>query len=122
MLAQGMVTTEEANRARRSQIEVSSRVCEAQAKTIAPYFYNAVFQELQAILGKELAAEGNYIVETQLDLDMQAKAEEALRNSVRQAGASIGYSQGAVVTLDASTGAVLAMVGGTDYKTSQFNH
>ncbi|PSM46303.1 penicillin-binding protein [Chroococcidiopsis sp. CCALA 051] len=121
MLAQGMVTTEEANRARRSQIEVSSRVCEAQANTIAPYFYNAIFQELQAILGKELAAEGNYIVETQLDPDMQAKAEEALRNSVRQAGASIGYSQGAVVTLDAGTGAVLAMVGGTDYKTSQFN-
>jgi membrane peptidoglycan carboxypeptidase len=121
MLAQEMVTVEEANRARRSQIEVSRRICEAQANTIAPYFYSAIFQELQAILGKELAAEGNYIVETQLDPDLQAKAEKALRNSVRQSGASIGYSQGAVVTLDANTGAVVALVGGTDYKTSQFN-
>jgi membrane peptidoglycan carboxypeptidase len=121
MLAQGMVTTKEANRARRSQIEISPRVCKTEANTIAPYFYSAIFPELQAILGKELAAEGNYIVETQLDPEMQARAEEALRNSVRQTGASIGYSQGAVVTLDASTGAVVAMVGGTDYKTSQFN-
>jgi membrane peptidoglycan carboxypeptidase len=121
MLEQGKIKPEEANRARRSQIEVSHRVCEAQANTIAPYFYSYVFQELQAILGKELATEGNYIIETQLDPEIQAKAEAALQKSVRNAGSIYGFSQGAVVTLDASTGGVVALVGGTDYKTSQFN-
>lgn len=121
MLAQGKINTDEANRARRSPIDVSSRVCEAQANTIAPYFYSYVFQELQAILGKELATEGNFIIETQLDPKVQAQAEAALQNSISKAGATYKYSQGAVVTLDSNTGGVVALVGGTDFKQSQFN-
>lgn len=121
MLAQGKIKPEEANRARRSSIEVSRKACEDQANTIAPYFYSYVFQELQSILGEQLASEGNFIIETQLDPQMQVQAEAALLNSVNNAGATYGFSQGAVVTLDSNTGAVLALTGGTDYKTSQFN-
>ena len=121
MLAQGKIKVEEANRARRSPIVVSRKLCEEQASTIAPYFYSYVFQELENILGEQLAREGNFIIQTQLDPQMQAQAEAALRNSVNNAGSSYGFSQGAVVTLDFSTGAVLALTGGTDYKISQFN-
>jgi membrane peptidoglycan carboxypeptidase len=121
MLEQGKIRPEEANRARRSQIEVSRRVCEEQANTIAPYFYSYIFEELRAILGKDLATEGNYIIETQLDPEIQAKAEKQLQNSVSEAGRTSRFSQGAVVTLDASTGGVIALTGGTDYRTSQFN-
>ncbi|MBD2252228.1 transglycosylase domain-containing protein [Nostoc parmelioides] len=121
MLEMGKVTPEEANRARRSTVQVSPKVCEQQAKTIAPYFYNYVFQELEAILGEGAAREGNYIIETQLDPAIQAQAETALRNSVSTAGSTFRFSQGAMVTLDSRTGSILAMVGGTDYRTSQFN-
>lgn len=121
LLEMGKIKQEEYNRARRSPIEVSPKVCEQQAKTIAPYFYSYVFQELRSILGEELATEGNFIIETQLDPAIQARAEAALRNSVNNGGSSFGYSQGAMVTLDSSTGAILAMVGGTDYRKSQFN-
>ncbi|KYC40049.1 penicillin-binding protein [Scytonema hofmannii PCC 7110] len=121
LLEMGKVKQDEYNRARRSPVEVSSKVCEQQAKTIAPYFYSYVFQELEKILGKELATEGNFIIETQLDPQIQSKAETALRNQVRSAGKNLGFSQGAMVTLDTSTGAILSMVGGTDYRTSQFN-
>lgn len=121
MLAQGKVKLEEANRARRSPIEVSRKVCEEQANTIAPYFYSYVFQELEYLLGEQLAREGNFIVETQLDPQAQAQAESALRNTVSNAGGSYNFSQGAVVTLDSSTGGVIALTGGTDYKNSQFN-
>ncbi|AFZ29712.1 FHA modulated glycosyl transferase/transpeptidase [Gloeocapsa sp. PCC 7428] len=121
MLAQGRISTEEANRARRSPVDVSRRVCEEQANTIAPYFYSYVFQELRQILGEQLAREGNFIIETQLDPKIQAQAETALRNAVSNSGGAYRFSQGAIVTLDADTGAVLALVGGTDYKTSQFN-
>lgn len=121
MLDMGKIKTEDYNRARRSPVEVSSKVCERQAKTIAPYFYSYVFQELERILGKELATEGNFIIETQLDPAMQSQAEAALRSHVSNAGASFGFSQGSLVTVDTSTGAILAMVGGTDYKISQFN-
>jgi peptidoglycan glycosyltransferase len=121
MLEMGKIKPEEANRARRSTVQVSPKVCEQQAKTIAPYFYSYVFQELESILGEGAANEGNYIIETQLDPTIQSQAESALRNSVNNAGSSFGFSQGAIVTLDSRTGGILAMVGGTDYKKSQFN-
>ena len=121
MLEMGKIKPDDYNRARRSPIESSPKVCEQQAKTIAPYFYSYVFQELEERLGKELAKEGNFIIETQLDLSIQAQAEAALRNSVRQDGANYGFSQGSMVTLDSSTGGILAMVAGKDYRQSQFN-
>lgn len=121
MLDMGKISPEEANRARRSTVQVSPKVCERQAQTIAPYFYNYVFQELESRLGEGAAREGNYIIETQLDLKMQARAETALRNSVSNAGSNLRFSQGALVTLDGKTGSILAMVGGNDYKKSQFN-
>ncbi|MBH8562516.1 transglycosylase domain-containing protein [Nostoc sp. CENA67] len=121
MLEMGKIKPEEANRARRSTIQINPKVCEQQAKTIAPYLYGYVFQELESILGAGAAREGNYIIETQLDPSIQSQAESALRNSVNNAGSSFDFSTGAMVTLDSKTGGILAMVGGTDYKKSQFN-
>lgn len=121
MLAQGKIKLDEANSARRSLIKVSRSVCKEQGSTIAPYFYSYVFQELESVLGKQLAREGNFIIQTQLDPEMQEQAEVALRSAITDAGSTYDFSQGAVVTLDSSTGAVLALVGGTDYRKSQFN-
>ncbi|GAP97064.1 PBP1A family penicillin-binding protein [Leptolyngbya sp. NIES-2104] len=121
MAQQGMVSQEEADRARRSRIEISPRARQELQSAIAPYFYSAVFDELESLLGGSLASEGNFIVETGLDRRMQSRAEASLRNSVETNGASAGYSQGAMVTINAKTGEVLAMVGGTDYRESQFN-
>ena len=121
MLAQGKIKQDEANRARRSLIKVSPKFCDEQASTIAPYFYSYVFEELENLLGEQVAREGNLIVETQLDRQMQDKAEEALRNSVKNDGATYGFSQGAIVTLDSTTGGVVALTGGTSYNTTQYN-
>lgn len=121
MREMGALKQDEYNRARRSPLEVSSRVCERQAKRIAPYFYSYVFKELEFILGKELATEGNFIIETQLDPKIQAQAEDSLKKHIKSAGANFGFSQGAIVTLDSSTGAIKAMVGGSDYAITQFN-
>ncbi|HEY9299419.1 MAG TPA: penicillin-binding transpeptidase domain-containing protein, partial [Phormidium sp.] len=121
MLEQGKITVEEANKARRSPLEVIPKVCQEQASTISPYFYSYVFDELEFLLGEELAREGNFIIETGLNLRMQAAAESALRNTISNAGTNSRFSQGAIVTLDSDTGAILSMVGGLDYKQSQFN-
>lgn len=121
MLEMRKISQEEYNTARRSPVGISAKVCEQQANTIAPYFYNYVFQELQQILGEELAREGNFIIETQLDPTMQKQAEIALNNAIQTEGRRLRFSQGAIVTLDSSNGAILAMVGGTDFRTSQFN-
>lgn len=121
MAAQGMVSQEEAQRARRSRIEINPEAIEELESTIAPYFYGQVFNELETLLGAQLAQEGNFIVESSLDPQIQAQAESSLRSAVENAGLNYGFSQGAIVTLNSSTGEVLALVGGTNYQESQFN-
>jgi penicillin-binding protein 1A len=121
MVQQGMVSEEEGDKARRSRIEVSPKARESLSGTIAPYFYGYVFQELKTIVGEDLAAEGNLIVETSIDLETQTKAEKSLRDTVNTVGSGSGFSQGALVTLNTKTGEIIAMVGGTDYQKSQFN-
>lgn len=82
MAEQGVVSQQEAQQARRSRIEVSPAAREELRSTIAPYYYSHVFDELEQLLGKQLAQEGNFIVQTGLDTQMQAKAESALRNAI----------------------------------------
>lgn len=117
----GMISQQEANEARRSRIEVSPKAREFLSSTKAPYFYSYVFEELRELLGEDLAQEGNFIVETSLDLRTQAKAEAAVRSYIDSQGASLRFSQGALVTLNTRNGEILAMVGGVDYQKSQFN-
>ncbi|MEZ2321030.1 MAG: transglycosylase domain-containing protein [Microcoleus sp.] len=121
MRAMGTISQEEADRARRSRIEINPKAREFLQSTIAPYFYSYVFDELEFLLGEQLAREGNFIVETGLNPTLQKVAESSLRNAVENTGARDGFSQGAVVTLNTATGEVLALVGGVSYLQSQFN-
>lgn len=121
MRALGMVSQEEANTARRSRIEINPKAREVLESTIAPYFYDYIFSELEALLGEGLAREGNFIVETGLDSRLQSAADNALSSGVETLGAGANFSQGAIVTLDTSTGEILAMTGGVSYPDSQFN-
>ncbi len=121
MASLGMISEEEAANARRSRIEVSPKAREALSQTFAPYFYSYVFEELRFLLGNELAKEGNFIVETALDLQAQRQAETSLRTTINAEGSRYGFSQGAIVTLNSKTGAIVALTGGIDYYQSQFN-
>ncbi|MDC0832426.1 transglycosylase domain-containing protein [Geitlerinema sp. CS-897] len=121
MRALGTISQEEADRARRSRIEIDPRAREILESTVAPYFYDYVFVELERLLGEELAREGNFIVETGLDPQMQAQAENSLQQYVRTEGAQLGFSTGALVSLDFRNGEIIAMTGGVSYRDSQFN-
>ncbi|MEM8832425.1 MAG: transglycosylase domain-containing protein [Cyanobacteria bacterium P01_G01_bin.19] len=121
MVVLGMVGEEEADRARRSRIEVSPKARQTFSSTVAPYFYSYVLNELEALLGSDVANEGNFIIETGLDPQMQAKAESALEYSIDNDGDRLGYSQGAIVTLDSRNGNILALAGGVNFNQSQFN-
>jgi membrane peptidoglycan carboxypeptidase len=121
MVSLGMVSAEEARRARRSRIEISPKAREELQGIRAPYFYSYIFRELEAVLGSGLAREGNFIVEATLDLDMQADAENALQANVESVGPGLNYSQGAIVTLDTETAGIRSYVGGVNYQDSQFD-
>ncbi len=121
MVTLGMISSAEGARARRSVIEISPKAREQLQSAEAPYFYSYIFDELDDLLGKSLAREGNFIVETSLNLDAQAAAETTLQQTVAAQGAQSGFSEGAVVTLNTSNGEIEALVGGVDYQASQFN-
>ncbi len=68
-----------------------------------------------------LPSDADAILHTTLDTRLQAVAEARLVALLDGPGAAAGVSQGAVVALDAASGAVRAMVGGRDYRESPFN-
>ena len=68
--------------------------------------------------GSEITEQGGLEVTAALDLDLQKLAEQALREGVKRVSPEL---QGALVCLDASTGDVLAAVGGVDTALSGYN-
>jgi penicillin-binding protein 1A len=60
-------------------------------------------------------------VRTTLEPHLQAIAESRLAGILAGPGAAAGVTQGAVVALDANSGAVRAMVGGSSYHESSYN-
>jgi len=117
----GMISDKDADRARRTVLILNEAAKTKLQGSVAPYYYGYVFDELEEILGKNFAREGNLIVETNLDIAMQKASDEALRDAVARDGGTYGFSQGAIVTINTSDGSILAMTGGVDYKSSQFN-
>lgn len=61
------------------------------------------------------------VVRTTLDARLQASVESKLTGLLDGPGAAANAGQGAAVVLDAATGAVRAMAGGRDRRTSSFN-
>ncbi len=94
--------------------------------TDAPYFVDAVLREVEEA-GVVPLPEGLRIDST-LDPMIQQAATESLEKGLAKLEAahphlnsSMESMQGAVVVLDPKTGSVLALVGGRDYRRSQFN-
>ena len=104
------------------------------ASNICPYFVEYVRLQLEPVFGEDMIYRGGLSVYTTLDADYQKAAEAALEsnlseiekdpafvsNLARQQKSS-STIQGAILATDVKTGGILAMVGGRDFKTSQFN-
>lgn len=81
------------------------------------YFGDWVEDQLDGSIG---TPEGDLVIETTLQPDLQIAARDALRKVLEEHGEERAVSQGALILTDHS-GAILAMVGGKDYSESQFN-
>lgn len=66
------------------------------------------------------SVEQDIVVETTVDLTLQALAERALAQTLDEEGEKYNVGEGGMVVVD-GTGAVRAMVGGRSYADSQFN-
>jgi len=141
----GLLSPEDTERWKAYPLLLSSH---SDFSSVAQYFVEYVRQQLDARFGSDLYKSG-YRVYTTLDLDTQQAAERALeaRLEAIESGAdgkftwpsyrqyldsradtpddgsrtTTPYLQGLVVTLDAKTGNIRAMVGGRDFDDSKFN-
>lgn len=81
------------------------------------WFADWASDQVQSVLPPDRDA----TVRTTMDQRLQIAAETDLSTLLDGSGAAAGVGQGAVVILDAANGAVRAMVGGRDYRDSNFN-
>ena len=82
------------------------------------YVADWVMDKLPQYVGGSI--DQDIIVDTTIDLTMQADAAQAISQTLAEGGAKYDVGQAALVAI-APNGAVKAMVGGDDYKTSPFN-
>jgi penicillin-binding protein 1A len=72
-------------------------------------------------LGDRAPPTADVLLRTTLDTRLQAAAEARIDALLAGPGRAAGVSQGAVVAIEAATGAVRVMAGGRDYRASPFN-
>jgi penicillin-binding protein 1A len=117
----GRLSLDQARQARRRPIQLSKSACSQQStRRSAPFYTDQVRRDLSALVGPEVAAEGNFLVETHLDPLLQAVLERQLQRLLNEAQ-GLGVREGAAVVIDQRNGGVLAITGGKDYRFSQFN-
>jgi penicillin-binding protein 2D len=84
----------------------------------APYYLAHVRSKLIERYGKGIIDQGGLDVMAALDLNLQKLAEQTLRDGVKRLNPEL---QGALVSMDPSTGDLLAVVGGVDFAKSSYN-
>jgi len=106
------ITPEQRDEAFRTPVRVSAVLANQRAQ----YFTDWIDNQVRAMVGEPTE---DLVIETTLDLPIQAAAEQAVRATVR-ARASQGVQQAALVALDGE-GRIRAYVGGASYAESEFD-
>ena len=116
MLEYGRISKKEHDRAVASKLNVSrGRV---QYQNDNEYFLNAVRKEIAEEYGDDMVYEGGLKIYTTLDPDLQAMANDAVDSIVNP---EAGDPSASLVSIEPGTGAVRAMVGGSDFDQVKFN-
>ena len=117
MLQQGIIPVADYRRYVRAPMPRPQDVHLSGVMGQAPYFGEYVKQQLIRKLGAKRVFGSGFRVYTTIDLGLQKLANDAIQKWLP----SPDGPQAALVTINPSTGAVLAMVGGSNFHQSQFN-
>jgi penicillin-binding protein 1B len=131
----GKITREEAMRAKAEPLKLAANNVDAGE---APYFVDLVRDRLTRHLGDADFNREGLRIYTSIDPDLQEVATTAVNDGMKVVDAQVEklharrvkagddspivYPQVALIALNPHTGQVLALVGGRNYGTSQFNH
>lgn len=87
---------------------------EEQGNLKSPHFVQYIREQLVKLFGERMVADGNLIVTTTLDYDVQKEAEKIVKEEVK-ALKNYDVGNGAAIVLDPKRGGILAMVGSQNY-------
>lgn len=114
MLAQGYISESQAVEAKGAEVVLEGL---KPRTTTAPYFVEWVKEQLIAEYGERRVYRGGLRVTTTLDISAQKAAQKAVSSSLDRED----DPSAALVAVRPGTGEVVAMVGGRDFTTQQFN-
>ena len=109
----GFIGARETSLALASEVKAARDVAGGSGRYVADW----VMDQLPNYIG---SVDEDIVVDTTIDLDMQAAAAHAITATLDASGAKYGVHQAALVAID-TYGAVRALVGGRDYAKSPFN-
>jgi penicillin-binding protein 1A len=135
MVEEGFISDKELQEALKTPIRIISKQVPSLEK--APHFVEQVRKYIEEKYGKEALYQGGLQVYTTVGLEAQRMAQEAVESGLKEIekrqnssvsvttsdlqGTLKGALEGALISVDLETGYVRAMVGGRDFKKSQFN-
>lgn len=127
MVEEGIISREEYFKALHTPLNYRSKQTNYMEK--APYFVEYVRKYVEEKYGKEAFLKSGLQIYTTLDLRFQEEAQKAMEAGLKEIEKRERYSysnetsplEGALICFDIETGYVKAMVGGRDYRRSQFN-
>ena len=125
MHEQGWLSDQALIDAQRRPLNIDPSACRESSYSSYPYFSDYVIGELEGTrFGLDLSgpdAGGNYAVISTIQPALQQLAQEQLKRFLEGPAAAAGLTQGALITVNTETGAILAYVGGGDYGRSSFD-
>ncbi len=127
MVEEGFISSVESNKAIQFPYSIRSKVKPFVEK--APHFVEHIRRYLEEKYGRDTLYKNGLQVFTTVDLNYQKTAQEALESGLKEIEKRQKYSpanmplnlDGALICLDIETSYVKALVGGRDYRKSQFN-
>ena len=120
----GLISSDEANNALKTEIVLAKP--KNNEETVAPYFVDAATKKLTEQFSEDVYNTNfNRRVYTTIDTQLQQIAEQAVADQIAKLDKIYSKKgktiQATLVSIDPHTGHILALVGGRDYRESQFN-
>ena len=125
MVERKMITKEQAQKAQAEEIKLRPRGPKGYLD--APYVVEQVRQYVEQKYGKDLLYKGGLKIYTTINSRLQKAAQRAVQKGLEEFEARGGKGkgreaiQGALIALEPQSGFILAMVGGRDFSSRQFN-
>lgn len=115
MVQSGLISPDQSKAARNQDLGLKPLAVETQASRY-PFFVDYVRRELETVVDEEVINHGGLKIYTTIDPAIQDQAESSAKVFSSKKDPEVS-----IVSVRYSDGAVLAMVGGRDWKTSQYN-